>query len=365
MRIVHYCRHALAGESGVANSARGWAQALAGLGHHVALVVDAAQRVLDDVPGVPTVPLRHRRTGGVSWPSGLGSVLEDDDLLVVHGGWHPANNVAATIARRRGVPLVVLTHGVYYPAALDRGRVRKQVWAWAAERRMLRGAEAVHLLFRQEQAGLQRLGVAPPIVVAPNGVRVPPGQRWDGGSGGYVAYLGRYDPTHKGLDLLLTGLAHLPRDRRPHLRMHGPDWHDGRSKVATLVRTLGLADSVTVGDPLYGQAKWSLLTEARGLVLPSRWEASPMSLAEAAALGLPALVTDFPMGRLLAEAGAAIEVDRTPAAVASGLLALTGSTSAAVGRRARVFAEEHLSWEAVARSWLDQIEALPFRSGSR
>ena len=54
---------------------------------------------------------------------------------------------------------------------------------------------------------------------------------WDGGSGGYVLWLGRFDPEHKGLDLLLQALALLPSRERPTLRIHGPDWRGRKQKV--------------------------------------------------------------------------------------------------------------------------------------
>lgn len=358
VRVVHYCRHALAGESGVANSARRWAAAQAGLGMDVALVVDAAQVRLDDVVGVGTIPLPHRHLGPVASARGLDRVLTPRDLLVVHGGWDPSTTFAAAVARRRATPVVVLSHGVYHLAAQQRGWARKQAWAWAFERRMLRASAAVHVLFGSERRGLEQLGVHAPLIVAPNGVDAPGTTSWDGGSGGFLLYLGRYDPVHKGLDLLLRGLASLPPSERPPLRLHGPDGDGGKATVAALVAELGIARDVTLGDPVYGPQKWALLESAIGFVLTSRWEGAPMSLGEAASVGLPALVTDYDMGTMLADEGAAVLVDRTPEAIAEGLRKLTGPDAATIGAQARAFVTERMTWDAVAHSWLTQIREL-------
>lgn len=361
MRIAHYCAHALAGESGVANSARGWAGAQADAGHAVVLVVDADAVRMPAPLGVEVRPVPHVARLGVPRPRELAGALHGAEVVVPHGGWAPGLNVASVVAGRVGAATIPLTHGVYYPAALDRHRLRKQAWNLVAERRTLRRAAALHLLFREEQEGLQRLGVRRPLVVATNGIDAPAGITWRGGSDDHLLYLGRYDPVHKGLDHLLRGLAHLPPDARPRLRMHGPDWHGGRDHVRTLVEELGLGGWVHVGDAVAADAKWDLLASSRALVLTSRWEAAPMGLAEAAAIGVPALVTDYPMGRWLADRDAAVLATRDPAGIADGLTAITGPDAAAIGARAREVARTELSWQAVTDTWARQVGALGLR----
>ena len=114
-----------------------------------------------------------------------------------------------------------------------------------------------------------------PVVVAPNGITAPEGVRWDGGSGAYLFWLGRYDPVNKGLDVLLQGLRLLPAGQRPRLRLHGRDYQGGRQVVERLLRELDLEASVSVGDPVYGEEKWRLMAQASGFVYPSRWKDRP------------------------------------------------------------------------------------------
>jgi len=125
-----------------------------------------------------------------------------------------------------------------------------------------------------------------------------------------------FDPQHKGIDLLVRALAIVPRDSRPRLRLVGPDWRDGRERMVALVRELDLAEWVSIEPPLYGDEKWAALRSATGFVYPSRWEGFGNSVAEAASLGLPLLVTPYPFGRLLHRRGGAVlataTVTRTP-----------------------------------------------------
>ncbi|MDQ1448493.1 MAG: hypothetical protein QOC79_1464, partial [Actinomycetota bacterium] len=193
-------------------------------------------------------------------------------------------------------------------------------------------------------------------LVAPNGVEPPPGLQWDGGTGGYLLWLGRFDPQHKGLDLLVRALATVPRNARPRLRLVGPDWRDGRERMNALVRALHLEEWVSVETPLYGDEKWSALRSATGFVYPSRWEGFGNSVAEAASLGVPLLVTPYPFGRLLHRRGGAVLALPTVEGLAEGLQAVGGA--ATLGARAQQIVLDEMSWDRVGESWLKQAEAL-------
>jgi glycosyltransferase involved in cell wall biosynthesis len=128
--------------------------------------------------------------------------------------------------------------------------------------------------------------------------------------------------------------------------------------VAALVRELALEPWISIHDAVYGREKWETLARARGFAYPSRWEGFGNSLAEAASIGVPAVVTPYYLGRFLAGRDAAIVVDPSPAGVASGLRALAQASAAQVGQNARKVVEEHITWERVGEAWLRQARAL-------
>lgn len=315
---------------------------------------------------VGCVLLEHSLRGVARVPRGIRPYLEEADVLVLHGGWLLSNIVVGRMASRFRIPWVVTTHGVFAAESLLRRATVKKTWATFLERPHLRRAAAVHIFFDEEKAGLQQLGVETPTIVVPNGVAIPEGLSWDGGSGGYLLWLGRYDVEVKGLDLLLAALGRIVPGKRPFLRMHGPDWRGQRRQVQRLVDEFGLTDSVLVGDPVYGEEKWTLLREARACVYPSRWDACPVSVAEAVAAGVPTLVARYPLGSFLAAAGAAVQVDATVKGIEEGLRSLLVSDNQGLSATAARTASERLSWEAVARSWLDQLmRVLPEHSSTR
>ncbi|GGI05452.1 glycosyltransferase [Egicoccus halophilus] len=357
MRIVNYHPRARVGDGGITNSVRRLAEAWARQGAVPVIAFDGRGRPFDE-DGVRWWPIRHVGRGALRVPvDGLGP-LGGADWLVLNSAWTAANLRLGAAARRQRVPYVLAPRGAYDPLILQRRARAKRVWWQLGERRLVADAAAVHVFFPEQGRHLDELEVPVRLLVAPNGV-VPPGHTsWDGGSGGYVLYLGRYDPEHKGIDLLLRACAALPAGRRPQLRLHGSDWRGGRVRVEGLVADLGLADVVTVGPPVHGEHKWRVVARARGLVYPSRWEGFGNSLAEAAALGVPCLATPYPLARELGAAGACLVVPPTVEDLADGLRRLIAPQAAAVGQRARRHVAEHLGWDQVAASWLRQLAAL-------
>lgn len=357
MKIVRYYPRASKGDGGITNSVRRISEATVRAGAAVTIAVD------DDAPprGNNTfswLSVPHAGNGIFRRPVGLGEQLRGADLLVLHSAWVYHNIYAATVAQRFGVPYVLEPRGAYDPYILNRRRLLKRAWWWAMEQKMVRNALAIHVFFESELEHLDSLGYKGPAIVAPNGVATPPGASWDGGSGGYVLWIGRFDPEHKGLDLLLHALRRILPAQRPHVLLHGPDWVGGKEKVVALTKELGLEDSVVIGDPVYGDEKWRLMSEAAAFVYPSRWEGFGNSPAEAVSLGVPTLVTPYPLGRWLSARGAAVMAEATPDSLAAGLHAVLSPSAQPISQTGIRLVREHFGWDSIARAWLEQTTAL-------
>jgi glycosyltransferase involved in cell wall biosynthesis len=272
------------------------------------------------------------------------------------------------------VPYLLEPRGAYDPHILRRRKIAKRAWWVTWERQLVAGARAIHIFFEEERPHIAALGYRGALVRAPNGIETPKEIRWDGGSGRYVLWLGRFDPEHKGLDLLLRAMQLIPPAERPALRLHGPEFRGGKEKIRTMIGALEVDEWITIGDAVHGRAKWDVLSHASGFVYPSRWEGFGNSVAEAVSLGIPTLVTPYPLGRYLASRGGAIMAEPTPEGLAAGLRTLRTPQAADVAIKGARIMREDMSWDTVARSWLAQTEALLWhtpmagtapRSGSR
>jgi glycosyltransferase involved in cell wall biosynthesis len=358
MRIVRYYPRAATGDGGMTGAVRYWSREFVNTGAEAVIAFDEGSKPAA-ADGVTWSRVRHTGSGPWRSPVDLEEVLQGADVLVLNSAWAYHNIGAARAARRVGVPYVLEPRGAYDPHIVDRKRLLKRMWWLAWERELVANARAIHLFFEDERAHLAALGYRGPTVVAPNGVERPEGLAWDGGSGGYVLWLGRFDAEHKGIDALVEAMRLILPGERPRLRLHGPDsQHRDKSKIRKMVRALGLEPWVSIEAPVHGYAKFELLSRAIGFVYPSRWEAFGNSVAEAVSLGVPTVVTPYPLGRHLASRGAAVLAEPTPSALADGLRALAAPGAREVGRRGAELAREELGWSHVAQSWLRQVEAL-------
>ncbi len=241
---------------------------------------------------------------------------------------------------------------------VTRKRLLKIAWWALFERQLVKRAAALHVFFDAERPHISAIGHRGALVVAPNGVDVPTHEVWNRPASGYVLWLGRFDIEHKGLDLLLRALALLPTGRRPLLRMHGPDQGGQKGTLRRLARTLGIADNVLIGPPVYGDDKWELLAHASAFAYPSRWEAFGNSAAEAVGMGVPTLVTPYPLGCYLASRGGAVLANATPEDLAHGIETVLSASAAATARTGSDLIRSEFNWTDVSASWLRQMEAL-------
>ena len=291
-------------------------------------------------------------------PIGLERILDGQDVLVLHSGWSNHNLAAARAAVRLRVPYMLMPHGAYEPNVFKRNSTSKQLWWRMFERQLVTGACAVHVFFEEQRDELRELGYEGPVVVAPNGLSIPDFTRRAVRSK-QVLWMGRFDIETKGLDLLLHAVASLDPSSRPRVRLHGPDWRGGKRQTAQLVRELGLENDVAIGPPLYGSEKWEALRDCGLFVFPARWDAQSVMVLEAAAAGAPLLVTSTtPIGRMMAAHQAALLVDATSEAIASGIVRGLLSEAAALGLRASQVVRERFSWPAVAEQCAQQLRVL-------
>ena len=357
---MHYYPGAL-GNSGVTFALWSWARAQAAAGFEV-LVLHAGN-VEGGGPefvskaqtrGLTAREVPHR--GGsriVRHPVGLGRHLGSRDLLILHEGWVAGNMVAAEAARRARVPYIVMPHGVYDSSWTRFVKPPRQVRD-RLERRVLEGAAAVHLFFDREAADVLQIAPRAAFLTVPTGYDVPP-ERWIGG-GDYLAWLGRVDPDHKGLDVLVRAIATLPPDARPVVHIHGYDYKGGVARLNALIGECGVRDVIRLGEPLAKGEKLEFLRHARGYVLPSRWESHSIALLESLALGVPSLVSSWiHIAPELERADAAILAPPEQAALAAALTRLS-EQGVALGDRGRQFVADRFPWDSMIASYIAELD---------
>jgi len=248
----------------------------------------------------------------------LPALVSTVDLVHIHSLWLAPQLAGYLSCRRANVPYVVSPHGALDPYLRRKGRRRKWVIDRLWQQRMLLGAAALHVTTSEEQALVADIAPAVPRFIAPVGIHAGDyadlpdpsifrDEHLGGHAGPVVLFLGRVT-FKKALDVLLRGFAGaLPGHEDTLLAIVGPDDEGLSPALLRLARQLGIADHVRLIPGLYGAEKLAALATARVWVLASHTENFGVSALEAAAAGLPIILS--PQVNIAAEmlaAGAAV-----------------------------------------------------------
>lgn len=199
-----------------------------------------------------------------------------------------ANVLGTLAAARAGVPARLTGHRVSDRRSRWFGRIERWVDRWVTRRICVSQGVADYL---HQEFGFdpERTSVIP-NTVNPSDWQVPPADLTEFGFGSNHTVLltvGRLDH-QKGTDILVN-IASLLRSTHPDLRwlVVGPGdptpWRD-------LAIQSGVGEIVHFAGPRGDIA--ALMSAARALVLPSRWEGMPNVVLEAMAAGCPVISTE-------------------------------------------------------------------------
>lgn len=313
---------------------------------------------------------------GLGYSTGLRRLVGDrprpGGIIHSHGLWMYPGLLARQRSEKSRCPLMLSPHGMLEPWALKRSRLKKRLAAHFFEGRNLHFAHCLHALCVPEAENFRRYGLRNPIAIIPNGVDLAEGDpmpdydavtQWVPEAKGKqrVLFLSRLHPK-KGLPNLLRAWQRLAeRFGGWFLLIAGPEEAGHEAELKLLASELGLARSVKFLGPVYGGEKRQLLAGADVFVLPSFSEGFSMAILEAAAAGLPVLLTDQCNFHELAAAGGAVEVSPDQAAVEAGLkrlLELSEAQRIDMGRRGMDLVSGSYTWPAIARQMLQVYEWL-------
>jgi glycosyltransferase involved in cell wall biosynthesis len=312
LRIVRVMPFFHASHGGSVTQAVATCRELASRGHHVRVVTsDLAQSAA--VPRDTWIErdgfmVWHARVGAFGrvppyWQPELArplaTCLRDADVLCVNVGLSLTSSLARRLAARHAVPFVYNAEGALCPTRLRDKSLRKRLFLWLHERRTLRVAAAIHAVTTKERDDVVAQGAEPSRVhVIPNGVALPAQpvlravarERLGWPANDFVMlFLGRL-VAMKGPDVLLAAAVPLLRQGNARLVFAGPD-NGMAAALARAAATNGVAERVHFAGVVEGAMTRDHLAGADVFVLPSRSEGLPLGPLEAAAHGLPLLVS--------------------------------------------------------------------------
>lgn len=280
------------------------------------------------------------------------------DVVHVIGYRDPVGSVAAMCALSRGLPLLIEPVGMLGPKL--RSARLKRLYEQVVGRRLLRSATLV-ATSSIEADEIRAVGVSPDrVVTRPNGIDVSEllplpkrgsFRRWleIPPQAILILSLSRLVMT-KGLSILPEAASHLPN---VYFVLAGPDERDGTpQRIRHLIDRYQLGRRVfLLPGGLWGRDKARALVDADMFCLPSLTESFGIAALEAAAIGIPVVMSDRCGGKewLPSDSSRIFRAGSARDLVAAIQDLETCSLRSAATRSA-MHVRESLSWKRVALS---------------
>ncbi len=285
--------------------------------------------------------------------------IHNYDLLHIHAIFSYPSTVAMTIARYRKIPYIIRPLGQLCTWSLQQKAYRKQCYLKLIEQRNLNHCQAIHFTSVQEQKEAAHLNLLSPSFILPHGLLIAPTipdarQRLrqhlnlpeDEPT---ILFLSRLHPK-KGLDYLIPALAKLVNQRFTFV-LAGAGDPDYEAELKSLIAASNIQDRTHCLGMVTGELKDLLLQGSDLFALTSYSENFGVSVLEALAAGIPALVTpDVALAELLNQEKLGYVPELDVSAISNSVKQALKYPDAArqMGDRARQFVSENYTWASIA-----------------
>jgi glycosyltransferase involved in cell wall biosynthesis len=307
----------------------------------------------------------------------LQALAHSQGIVHSHGLWMYPGWAARKAAVENNCRLLLSPHGMLEPWALARSSWKKKLAGYLFEYKNLEKADCLHALCLPEAENFRRYGLKNPIAVIPNGVDLDEPAPSNGAifekfpaikGRHHILFLSRLHPK-KGLGNLQQAWQKMAPDFKDwQLLIAGSGDPAYEKELKAFAKDLLSDNSCVFVGQLQGDDKNQILAAADVFVLPSFSEGFSVAILEAAAVGLPVLLTpqcNFPE---LARANAAVEISTEAAGIEKGLrqiLEMTAEQRKAMGQRGRELIKKSYTWPAIAKQmchlydWMAGTSAMP------
>ena len=300
----------------------------------------------------------------------LKSEAELPDIVHIHGLWLGIQHYYAKWAKTRRLPIVWSTHGMTAPWAMHH-KWWKKLLAWLLyQKRDLKSAAAIHCTTELEVGWNKSLGFnncfIAPLGTNENQFHTPTLPSTPTHNSNYtLLFVGRIYPV-KGLVNLIKAWKILHDSTCStwlnwKLRIVGPDQAGHQFELESLVRELGLCDSVEFPGPKFGEELSAEYNNCDCLVLPSFTENFGATVVDAMAHGKPVITSSFTPWKIVQESGCGWWVSNEPDKLAEairGMIDAGDVKRCEMGRRGRRLVEEKYTWSAVGKTMKSAYERL-------
>ncbi|MDD2495123.1 MAG: glycosyltransferase [Tissierellia bacterium] len=215
------------------------------------------------------------------------------DLVIIHEIYNPIYLDIVNFLLKNNIPYVLVPHGGLTKHAQIISWYKKIIGNILLFNKVIKNAIAIQYLSKNEA---KQSIINKRYIICGNGFEVKTDKRY------YVkqrekfkiTYIGRLDPYHKGLDVLIESCKTIKsymKENNIIIYICGPDYKNQERKLHKLINKYDLNEIVKIKSAMYNEDKIDFLLDSDLFVQTSRLEGQPLSLIEALKLGIPIIVT--------------------------------------------------------------------------
>lgn len=298
------------------------------------------------------LPLAGRLGASTQLLGALIQAAKTSDIMHTNSLWMMPNIYPERAIKGTNCKLVVSPRGTLSAWALQRSRVRKWLVTLLGQRRCLNAAHCIHATSMDELSQIRRAGYGNPVAVIPNGIECDRAQSMDVSQPRAIKtllFLARIHPK-KGVDILLEAWKAL-ESRFPdwRLKIAGPIDH---SYARQMISKSKATRRVEFCGELTGDVKNQCFRDADLYVLPTHSENFGISVAEALAHGLPAIVFSGAPWQGLNEKNAGWWIEPGVASLVDTLhsaMTLSEHQRFQMGQNGQQWMREEFDWKAIGQ----------------
>lgn len=293
----------------------------------------------------------------------LPSPFDKPDLIVVEQFYGFAGFRILNEIKKSKRPYVIVPRGELTQSAQKRKQLKKRVANCLLFKKFAVNASVIQYLTEQEKKDSGDRWNERSVVI-PNGVELPEKKKSDYCKTGIkCVFIGRIEPYHKGLDLLIDACGLIVKELLEAgcaISLLGPDYDGKANELREKIDQKGLNEIIKVSEGVYGEEKERELLSGDVFVLTSRFEGHPVALIEALSYGLPCIVTrGSNMKEEVAQHDAGWTAENTVTSLKNVLVEMIGQkeTIPVKGANATRLASEY-DWDRIASKTHDEYQRI-------
>lgn len=285
------------------------------------------------------------------------------DIVQLQGMWDLRYHKLAKICRRLNIPYIETPRGMLEPWSLAQKKWKKRLALWLYQMNDLNHAACIYTTAEDEARNVKALGVKAPCAVIPNGIEVDSYKCRTSMDGvkKQVLFLSRIH-VKKGIELLIEAWARIVEDFPGwSLLIVGNGEADYVESLRNKVKEHGVGESVTISEPVFGEAKVKLYQSSALFVLPSYSENFGMVIAEAMSCGVPVITTRYCPWEILNETGTGWCIDLSVDNLTDTLRQAMGMNADILyemGQKASLLVSEKFDYRSVAKKTMEMYKLI-------